>query len=345
MAQRAATPEDRRLFRTAALDRAVIVKHKLRVHEREWFVAPKSVATKLLIPIDPGNLTFGAHAILVDQKGYDEALSRSLPIDSDKASGERDRAVLLALNELPSLDPFLAREQLTRRGFKVADDYFDISPADIIRMSEFVKNQIVPLVSLCFGQKALVSQIDVFSQKLLSAELDDSMDPLRQTLKMDVSQFSEGVFCWKGFLYYKWLLKDVNAQLNGVIQTLTEVKPIGEMRQEETNFIATARGRICGAVRDACRDVQTSLLAYDQAFEHLTRRADPVSFRDFLLAAPKMFFDVGERLGAVQHIASFWRFRFPAQLAPMTMPAAELLDVLTDFEASLGLQDRGRGTV
>ena len=43
---------------------------------------------------------------------------------------------------------------------------------------------------------------------------------------------------------------------------------------------------------------------------------------------------MGEKLGAVQHITSFWSFRVGAKAAPM--PAPELFDIFMDFEASLG---------
>ena len=333
-AARAATPPERVLFRASSLDRAIIVKHRLRPHENDWFVAPKTVSTKLLIPIDPLNLNIGAHSLMVNQKGFDEALVRVLGVDKDPESGARDRAVLTALDDLPSLDPFLTREHLNRRGFKVADDYFDISPADVARMTTFVREDIVPLVSLCFGSSAGSAQATKLTEKILSADLDDSMDPLRLTLKMDTDQFVEGIFCWKGFLYYKWVLAEVMRGVQAMAQALNEVKIVGEATPEETAFVAASRVRIKGGVKRACRDVRDALAAYDLAFEKLTRQADPIAFRDFLLAAPKMFFDVGEKLGAVQHLTSFWSFRF--RNASLTMPAPELCDLFGDFENSLG---------
>ena len=37
----------------------------------------------------------------------------------------------------------------------------------------------------------------------------------------------------------------------------------------------------------------------------------PKTFRDFLLRAPYMFLELGEKMGAISHIVSFWRYRFP----------------------------------
>ena len=60
----------------------------------------------------------------------------------------------------------------------------------------------------------------------------------------------------------------------------------------------------------------------------------PQVFRDFLLDAPAMFCELGERLGAVSHIVSFWNFRFPKG-QPSAISAPELADILSDFEDSL----------
>jgi len=81
--------------------------------------------------------------------------------------------------------------------------------------------------------------------------------------------------------------------------------------------------------------VNTTLNVYDRAFNDLARNGQPRAFREFLTQAPAMFYALGERLGAVQHIVSFWRFRFPeGQMARVN--ADDLIDIFTDFEASLG---------
>ena len=43
----------------------------------------------------------------------------------------------------------------------------------------------------------------------------------------------------------------------------------------------------------------------------LVEKQTPKTFRDFLLSAPHMFLELGEKLGAISHIVSFWRYRFP----------------------------------
>ena len=76
------------------------------------------------------------------------------------------------------------------------------------------------------------------------------------------------------------------------------------------------------------------LSVYDDAYSSLTVDGRPTAFRDFLLAAPDMFMSLGEQSGAVQHIASFWRFRFPLGRRVAVSPD-ELMDIFMDFEDGL----------
>lgn len=52
-------------------------------------------------------------------------------------------------------------------------------------------------------------------------------------------------------------------------------------------------------------------------------------------ARPKQPPPAGQGAGVVNHIASFWRFRFPKN-RPLEVNAGELLDILQDFESGLG---------
>ena len=334
----------RPLFTNAVLDRAILVKHRVRPHERDWFAEPPSVATKVLVPFDPADLQVGAHSFFVGQRGVSQLYAQMLGIRLDQQASNADLKVLGALDELPTLDPFLTREHLKRRGIQADDDYFEISAADVERMFEFVKQNIVPLVDLCFRGAGAAggAQAQRLAQKILAADLDATMDPLRLTLKMNEEQFLEGIFCWKGFLYYKWVLNDCVRLAHEVAGEIETVRLRGKATPEEQAYIQGARERLQGGIRKACREVKLTLDRYDQAFEALTQRADPMAFREFLIAAPDMFFGVGDRLGAIQHITSFWRYRFRKDAAQLTAP--ELFDIFVDFESGLGLagdrQDR-----
>jgi len=59
-----------------------------------------------------------------------------------------------------------------------------------------------------------------------------------------------------------------------------------------------------------------------------------MAFRDFLMNAPSMFLVLGERIGVIQHIVSFWQYRFP-QMTDLVAPTEEIVDILQDFSQNL----------
>jgi hypothetical protein len=66
----------------------------------------------------------------------------------------------------------------------------------------------------------------------------------------------------------------------------------------------------------------------------MTHERNPAAFRRFLSDAPSMFHELGERLGAVNHIISFWSYRFP-QNTRIRVSTEEFTDLLADFEIGI----------
>jgi hypothetical protein len=324
-------------FRHPHLNNCIVLKHRLRRNEVEAFRDGRQTATKVVIPIDGADLRLGGRSVFVGQNNY-QAIMRS-------ALGERwesfseDRALLDILDELPSFDPFLLRENLKRHGREPARCYFEISDGDLARMHRFVEAEIYKLIELCFagdmgGRDGAGSKL---VRKILSNSVDADTEPLRLTLRLDRGEYQEGVFCWKGFLYYKWTLAESLRGVEEVAASLTTMRPRGQMDADTRVFLQKSRETLADlimAVRDSARQ---TLKVYDNAFNCLVE-GQPAAFREFLLGAPSMFSDLGERLGAVQHIVSFWTYRFPAG-KPAYVTPEELSDIFQDFEASLSFPE------
>jgi hypothetical protein len=154
---------------------------------------------------------------------------------------------------------------------------------------------------------------------------------------MNKADFVEGIFCWKGFIYYKWCLNDLLPQVRPVAAEIASTKPFGAGSDADRVYIDSARDKLATAIGRACETVRMTLKIYDEAYRDLTDNGQPMAFREFLIKAPAMFQELGERLGAIQHIVSFWRFRFPIGVRPKPS-FEELYDILSDFESSLGFE-------
>jgi hypothetical protein len=146
------------------------------------------------------------------------------------------------------------------------------------------------------------------------------------------------VFCWKAFLYYKWQLADLLPRVGPVLKQISTIQPRGPQSDDVKVYLRTARETLNKTLVASCRSVKATLGIYDTAYVQLTEKSDPTMFREFLLKAPSMFNELGERLGAVEHIISFWRFRFPGDRLPV-ITADELCDLFMDFEGSLVIDE------
>ncbi len=323
-------------FKAASLNGAVIIKHRLRADEQFIFDTSKKIATKVIIPFERTDLSLGGRSLFVGQRGWQDMLAQLRGNADDEA---RDVALLEALDELPSLDPFLLREHLNRREFKIANCYFAISNADLDRMQRFVSSEISKLVDLAYGgQSGANSNSSKLVSLLLSGQDDTRLEPLRLTLGLEGENFREGIFSWKGFLYYKWVLTSLWPELRSVISELTEIKIVGPRDYELMGQVKDVGKRVNEAILGQVKKVRATLQVYDDAFGELTQAGNPMAFRNFLLKSPEMFITLGERTGMVSHIASFWRYRFPKGRA-LSVELDELFDILQDFHQGLGEEE------
>ncbi len=327
------------LFQNYVLNRSIIVKHRLRAHESDFFPHGVFVATKVILPMDVHDLKSGARSFFVGETNYAECLAELSVRD-----GDPDDLLLQLLDSIPSLDPFLLRERLMAGGFNPDPCYFELADADLRRMTDFARREVEPLVGVSFGagSSRMNEKAHKLAAKLLGDVSDNELAPLRDSMGMNQADFMEGMFCWKGFIYYKWQLAEILAEIGPIITEMARLKPVGTLSVDETAYVRQSQARLTRAINLACETVQKSLRVYDDAYQELTLKGRPQSFRAFLLSAPEMFHELGERLGALQHIMSFWRFRFPIGVN-RSISLDEMIDMLNDFEVSVTFEsDRAR---
>jgi hypothetical protein len=323
------------LFHTPALNRSLIIKHRLRRDELDLFRSRRQVATKIVVPIDTEDLRAGGRFIFVGQKQFEASMREHFGVSVD----DRDTETLTLLDQLPSLDPFLLREQLRRHDIDPARCYFELTDADLKKMFSFVESEIRPLVTMSLQGASANSGAATANlvAKILSNADGNEMQPLRLTLQLAPNDYAEGVFCWKGFLYYKWSLATIMKDVRSVADEIATIKPLGSVDSDTRAYIERSRAVLRRQIMKTCEIVIGTLRVYDEAYANLTENGRPAAFREFLLDAPHMFTLLGEQVGAVQHIVSFWRFRFRdghGKIGP-----DELVDILMDFEASLASRD------
>lgn len=322
------------LFKNARLNRALILKHVLRPHERDLFARPTMTATKIILPYAAEQLELGGVSLMVGELRFERLLRDAVGNYENEVDFRTDVELLRVLGTLPSFDPFLMRERLRQMGAEPARCYFDIAEADLARMRMFVGKEIAQLINLAFatGGKDAGELSNRMAEKLMTDETAKTLDPLRETLRLTGEEYIEGVFAWKGFLYYKWLMEEIRPQLERFKPRFAGLRVVGAT-SDERRELAETRKDILGKMGVALSKVDETLLEYGTAFAALAD-GQPSAFRAFLLKAPSLFIPMGEAVGVVRHIDSFWRFRFPGETPPL-MEADETIEVLHDFETTI----------
>ena len=324
--------KDKPFFENPTLNRAFIIKHRLLRHEQEEFSRRKTIATKIVIPFETTNLGAGAQSVFVGQTNFEKMIFNN--IHAYGLDNSRDLRVLSLLDSLHTLDPFILREHLAKNDVTPADCYFQLGDADVRRMFDFTENEIGELVKMSLGAEWTHEKGAIFIKKLLSSHEVSPLEGLRLTLQMDNAEFQEGIFCWKAFLYYKWQYKELSLKITPVMSEIDQVSLNGPVSLNYKSEIPAVRKKISRSLSQVIFSINATMSIYDNAYDALIRQNNPAVFKTFLLSAPKFFEQLSERLGALEHLVSFWRFRVPLD-GSSRLSVDDLLDMFRDFESSL----------
>lgn len=317
----AAAWREQPLFRAWALNNSILIKHR----------RPE------------GGITTRAHlagiggvpgpVIVLGAGGWREALAQGCAADEGPAF-HADLAVLQALDELAAFDPFLIREQLGRLGRDVAGCYVPTTADELQAIRTFIIDEVAKLVMLAIGARK-VEQTARLVGAIMSAKDDPRLEPLRQTFGLEAGAFREGVFAWKGFLHYKRLLAPLKTQVNIASAELGRLVLLDPCPPLIGKYVEAGQERIRRGLAQDLANAAQLLAVYDKAFTDMTEQGDPRTFREFLAAAPALFFRLGEHMGALSHFATYWRRRYPVGIR-VEATGAEACELLRDIDIGLG---------
>ena len=327
-------------FQSPAINSAIILRHRLRADELDALAPRRAIATKVIIPFQKTDLRAGGRSFFIGQRGFEDML-RDVGNYGERRDIKRDLEVLRLIDGAPSLDPFLLREHLRNNDIAPDGCYFAISAADQQNMFEYASREIRRLTCMAGGGRgsARDPHTTKIASALLSGDVSDKLDPLRMTLRLAETEFAEGMFGWRGFLYYKWNMEALWPGTLAVLRDIKAIQPMGLVEHDEAIYLANNKRALILGVKANSDEVRSIFRLYDDAFAHLIEREDPRMFREFLLRAPSMFLALGEKIGSISHIVSFWRYRFP-EGAPKLAAADELLTIFQDFAHNFGLDPK-----
>jgi hypothetical protein len=332
-------------FDSPVLNASILLKHRLRPDDHFMFVEAMTNATKVVLPLDKSDLRLGGTSFFYGQRGFTDFMREMCHYNG--ANMDRDLKTLEILNDLPSLDPFLIHERFQMEGIEVADCYFELSASDKSRMQNFVTNEISTLIMLaCRTEKIATTRTQELSSSarlssaILAVGAEDQLEPLRTSLMLEGNEFRKGIFSWRGFLYYKWRFLDLMPKVDRVMREIIDLPVTRGDRSDDMEMARQCKRKLVRQISVINSSVSQLIGVYDQKYGQLTQGSDARAFREFLLNAPHLFVELGEKFGGLAHIESFWRFRFPKKRST-PMRADEALPLFADFMLSVGLSTDG----
>lgn len=324
-------------FRNARLNSGFVIKHTVRPHDRPYLLSENPVATKLIIPVSIDDLAMGGHSFFVEEKGFERRLKEFLGVGVLNKHYDQDLARVKELAAMPSFDPFLLADRYSGGERPVARFYFNISADEQEAMLGNVTRQILGIVSLAFGDVEIRpddERVRRFARQLLDGEdSGQKLAGLRETLGMSEAEYEDGIFGWKGILYYRWRIREVKDDLRKFAIELNDTIVRGAT-PEESQEVNDIRKAILATAKARWQALTAVMDDYDREYDRFCKGGDATALRAFLLKAPAHFGQLGADLSAVSHVTSFWAYWWNGR-EKGSLSAADALEIFPNFLRSL----------
>lgn len=318
--ERGVTPAT--LFSNRRLDESIILKHALRPNERDLFERSPMVATKVLVPLDPAQVSLGAVSFFVGERAAPEIMQRTFGIRSDRTrTADRDVRILAALDKTPSLDLFLLREILCTEALGVSTDIFSVSLAEDPHFRTFIYRELAPLVDFAIGSTD-PAKVYRFVDSIFGATLGSQAADFLSALALPPPRWAEIVFAWKAALFYEKGAADMRRRFERMVSELRALKTYGHNESYPRSLIMTQMRELADVAARAFSRCATNIAHFNS-----DRRARIIAggaigaLSAYLESLPESVVDYGTGAALVDHILSYWSFcargyeleRFPAE--------------------------------
>ncbi len=290
------------VFEHPLLNRAIIIKHNLRHGDEGFRPSRRVTVSKLILPLDPNDLSLGGRAILMSQARLPRVLSSVL--DYSRYDLDRDMRMLSLLDGLPSFHPYLIDQATRHAGIKIANLFVRIKATERQEASLKVAEGLSPIFRL-----GLESDLG------LAPAPGGGTNRAPSSHRIDGTRVTEAIVAWKCLIYYRRRLLEIAPTVREAasqMRSLSFHRPNGSMIG---GLVDQARDALIHPLRRSWRECRQAVLDYDRISVELaaTTSVDPVYA--FLRSAPKRYRQFGDRLSTLEHICTGWRSVWEENLA------------------------------
>ena len=152
---------------------------------------------------------------------------------------------------------------------------------------------------------------------------------------MQSDEFAQAMFCWKAVLYYRWRSRGLSVDTKATRRSIAGVE-LSRFDRETAPFVRAAMVQLEAMMSDCERRIAEAFRTYDEVFDALTAQRTPEPFRRFLIDGPRLFARLGERMGRLEQLTSYWSHQFPGLRTRQLRPEA-IYDGLRNLLSALSL--------
>lgn len=302
------------MFKSRELNHSVVIKTVVSKSE-EVMLRPYQLATKVHFPygmkalgadwlgVDAGP-GHGGRYLYVNQRRYRDILNEYVFGGLSTDDRVHDMKLLGALNEVPSLDPFLVKDRLEGKGLSVHPAYLKIDESEWEQLRATIVDQFKPIALKAFGSSAnLEAQAMVLAEKVWDATDLVALQPLSAAMQVPPEKASDVYYAWKGIIYYTHQRKRAQDNIAQAIASIT----VAQREQVHRRMTSTRYEWDNFQVRlNAMADEVASIVAqYEAVRDAFTGpQSQAKGFIEFFSMAPDLFWLLGGNLACIDHAAA-----------------------------------------
>lgn len=328
-----------RFFRTPPLNGVVLIKDAVPEDQRKGPRCPP-VGTKLYFPFNELDIYEGGRTIFLHDPRLQITITENFAQKASlsKEALDEDLHVLAALDELPSLDPFLMKDAFQRAQIAVNEAYFDISPELWKEIETFILQRIEPLARAAFPD-ALAS--DEKARRLVETiwEATDAaaLAPLIEAFRLPQDKALEIFAAWKGINFYSFQYARALPKLVDLAKWLKSIViAVGALPNDERAKLIALMEQVKDQLRREWQAVEAILREHNDGYDQMFQPAsDSTRFLGLLRTSAKSYWALGSGLGKVSQAVYCWKGltgRYPSAKLPWPL-MHETMGILAEILA------------
>ncbi len=302
------TPDAPAFFRNKRLNNIVLIKDTVPENERN--IDDKTVGTKLYFPFNETNIYEGGRTIYFHAPNVDKAITDYCGEGAiTRESLSDDMRLILILDRLPSLDPFLMKDVYLRQKIKVNEAYFEVSEEAWNEIEAFMIDRFTPLVHAAFPE---IQESDDRARQLIDkiweARDIDALMPLIEGFRLPKEKALDIFASWKGIVYYSFLYQRQQSAVLDLVKWFKENQdPVAGVSAAEIKDLQSSIAQIRDRLRIEWQTVEEIVRAYENSYNKMFRdKTSSSDFLAFLRDSNETYWKIGNSLGKINHAHYCW---------------------------------------